>query len=147
MNSTEIISAADVPVPIMKLLDAFKRKQLDEIMALFSEDAIIYDPHYPVPLMEGKKVIRKGLSWGLGHMKKPGFRLTKIWQSTEGIMLVVDTQHLFNSGKKLDFQQIFYTHIENDLITELRAFVPYRPPGVGGWKARVTGFFWRLKNR
>ena len=60
------------------VLAAFVRRDLEGALAFFADDAIIFDPHYPVAEMRGKPAIRRGLAWALGNMEKPGFVIRHI---------------------------------------------------------------------
>ena len=43
------------------LFDALMRGDREATIAAFADDAEIFDPHYPRPLMRGKAAIRAGL--------------------------------------------------------------------------------------
>ena len=51
---------------VEQLFAAFSARDLDAVMALFADDAIVFDPHYPTPLMAGKAAIRSGCEWAFG---------------------------------------------------------------------------------
>ena len=42
-----------------RLIDAFMAKDIDAVMALFADDALLVDPHYPVPRMQGRVAIER----------------------------------------------------------------------------------------
>jgi SnoaL-like domain len=58
-----------------RLIDAFMVKDLNSVMSLFADDAVLIDPHYPQPRMQGRAAIERGLRWGLNSLDKPGFAL------------------------------------------------------------------------
>jgi len=125
-------------------LERMMERDLDGFLAMFAEDAVIYDPHYPFPLMEGKAAIQHGLTWALKTLVKPGFEVREVWMQGEKGVVEVQTHHVLKQGPDLDFEQVFLFETLDGLITHLRAFVPYRPPGIGGWIARLTAAWWRL---
>jgi len=129
---------------LQHLFDTMIAKDTDGMLKGFHDDAVLYDPHYPVPLMEGKPAIKRGLDWAMGVIVQPGFTITKIWEE-DGIGLVeVATDHLFKGGKSIQFEQVFRFEIEDDKISRFVAFTPHGPPGIGGLMAALTGWWWKL---
>ena len=92
---------------IETMFAAFAAKDLKRVLAMFAEDALVYDPHYPVPEMKGKAAIRRGFEWGLGNMEKPGFTLRNCWIDGEKAAVEVDTHHIFKGGMEVKFPQMF----------------------------------------
>jgi len=129
------------------LFECMEARDLEGMLKLFTKDAVVFDPHYPIPQMEGIVAIEKGLSWALKTLAKPGFTVRRIWFEEGHGVVEVHTHHVLSTGMKLDFEQVFLFELQDGLVTRLRAFVPYRPPGIGGWIARVIGFWWRLLGR
>lgn len=123
----------------------FEAKDADAFMALFADDAIVRDPHYPNPEMQGKEAIRKGLEWAMGNMEQPGFTIRNLWIDSDKAAVEVDTNHLFKGGMKLETDQVFVVEMQDGLITRLQAYLPYRLGGIGGIMAKATGFFWRVR--
>jgi ketosteroid isomerase-like protein len=103
-------------------------------IAFFADDAVIFDPHYPKPLMQGKAEIRAGLDWGFGSMKTFGFVIKNYFPGKDGLSACfeVDTHHVLKIGKKLDFPQVFIMETDGRKVTALRAYEPYGPNGIGG---------------
>jgi ketosteroid isomerase-like protein len=132
---------------IDNLLNAFVSKDLEQVLAFFAEDALVYDPHYPVPEMKGKIAIRRGLEWGLGNMKKPGFLIRKCWLDDNSAVIEVDTHHIFKGGMELKFPQIFVIETREGYVTRLQAYEPYPPPGIGGLLARITRYLWKFQGK
>ena len=56
-------------------LDAVMSKDVDAALAMFADDAILIDPHYPQPRMRGRDEIERGLRWALDALEKPGFKV------------------------------------------------------------------------
>ena len=130
---------------IEQLFKHFMAHDLAKALALFHDDAVIFDPHYPIPTMEGKAAIEQGLSWALQTLVKPGFEIRQHWYEGNSGVVEVDTHHVLKGGQEIEFEQVFLFEMRDGLIVRLRSFVPYRPPGIGGWIARLTGFWWRLR--
>ena len=127
------------------LFERMMAKDIPGMLALFSDDACLFDPHYPVPTMEGKAEIERGIQWALGVIVKPGFSVTRVW-SEKGVGIVeVATDHLFGGGQSIQFDQVFRFEIKDEKIVRLVAFTPHGPPGIGGWMAWLTGLWWKLK--
>lgn len=137
--------ANDSQTNIELLFEHLMARDLAKALALFHDDAVIFDPHYPFPTMEGKASIEQGLSWALQTLVKPGFEIRQQWFEGNSGVVEVDTHHVLKGGQEIKFEQVFLFETRDDLIIRLRAFVPYRPPGIGGWIAQLTGFWWRLR--
>ena len=123
---------------IDNLMTAFEAKDLEQVLSFFSENALIYDPHYPIPEMKGKAAIRQGLEWGLNNLKKPGFHSRNYWSDGDKAVVEVDTHHIFKGGMELKFPQVFVIEMGEGLITRLQSYVPYPPHGIGRILARFT---------
>jgi len=95
---------------------ALGRGDKEAAIAAFADDASIFDPHYPQPLMRGKAAIRAGLDWGFGSMKSFGFDTKHYFPGKDGLSGVfeVDTHHVLKIGKKLDFPQVFVVETDAD---------------------------------
>ncbi len=130
---------------IDQVIDAFVNKDLEKIMTFFNEGAVLNDPHYPVQEMRGKTAIRKGLEWGLGNLVKPGFKIRHCWIDGNKGAIEVDTDHVFKGGMNLRFLQVFIIESRDGKIERLQSFVPYPPPGIGGFLTKLTRLAWKLK--
>jgi ketosteroid isomerase-like protein len=139
--------ARDEGTILEQALSRMMERDLAGLLAMFAEDAVVYDPHYPCPTMEGQAAIERGLTWALDTLVKPGFEVRQMWMEGERGALEVKTHHVLKGGQEIDFEQVFLFETRDGLITHLRAFVPYRPPGIGGWIARMTGAWWRLRGQ
>ena len=127
------------------LLNLMMERNLEAMLDLIHEDAIVIDPHYPIERMEGKAAITRGLTWGLDTLGKPGFKVRQFYESENSGMVEVDTHHVLKGGMEVKFEQAFAFEIADGKLIRIQAFVPYRQPGIGGWIPRITGFFWRLR--
>ena len=132
---------------IEQLFSRMMARDREGMLDLFTDDATVYDPHYPIPMMVGKDAIEQGLRWGLANIAEPGFSIQKVWLQDGDGVAETHTFHTLKGGIKLDFEQVFFFECRAGKITRLRAFVPYPPPGIGGWIAWLTGLWWRLSGK
>lgn len=127
----------------------FVSKDLPAVMALFAEDAVVIDPHYPQPTMQGKAAIQQGLAWAFGNMVQPGFTVLHTWtdeNQTSGAVEIA-TDHRFRGGMRVQTAQVFVVDTRDGLITRLQSFPSYGPPGIVGTLTRATRFTWRLRGK
>jgi len=122
-------------------------KNLDAVMAVFADDALLYDPHYPQPEMRGKANIRRGLEWGMSSMQKFGFPIRNCWIDGDKAVIEVDTHHVLQGGMELKFPQIFVIETRDGLITRLQSYVPYLPHGIPGLVGALTRWQWKLTGK
>lgn len=132
---------------IEQLFSRMMARDREGMLDLFSDDATVYDPHYPITMMVGKGAIDRGLRWGLANITEPGFAIRKVWLDDGDGVAETHTFHTLKGGMKLDFEQVFFFEFHAGKITRLRAFVPHPPPGIGGWIAWLTGLWWRLSGK
>ena len=130
---------------IDEVFAAFSAMDLDAVMQHFAEDAVLIDPHYPQPHMVGHQAIRRGLSWGLGKMVKPGLSLRHVWIDADSAAIEVDTHHRFKGGIVRRFDQLFVVETRAGKITRLQVYVPYAAPGMAGLLTRLTRLVWRWR--
>ena len=78
---------------VESFLGAFRAKDLDAVLSFFADDAVVYDPHYPVPEMKGKAAIRQGIAWSFANVEQPGFTIRHLWLAPEVGAMEVDTHH------------------------------------------------------
>ncbi|MFH1796668.1 MAG: nuclear transport factor 2 family protein [Pseudomonadota bacterium] len=114
---------------------ALEARDKAAVLACFAPDAVLFDPHYPQPLMAGLAEIEEGIDWGLSVMKRFGFRTRHFFGSEDGLSgaVEIDTDHMLSSGQNLKFPQVFVVETKDGLITGLRAYEPYGPNGIGGF--------------
>ena len=137
----------DIRQILENALDAFMKKDLEAALSFFADDAVVFDPHYPVPMMKGKAAIRQGLEWGLGNMEKPGFKIRNFWAGESNGAAELDTHHVFKGGMEIKFDQVFIFELRGDKITRFQAYVPYSPPGIGGLISKVTALIWKIQGK
>lgn len=130
---------------IQRVLDLFSAKELDALLALFADDAIVYDPHYPQPRMVGKAAIRRGFAWGMASLEKPGFTVRNSWAEGNKLVVELDTHHVIRGNMKAEFDQVFVADVRDGLITRLQSYVPYRPGGIAAVLSRGTALAWRVR--
>ncbi len=132
---------------VERALDTVMALDVEGTMALFADDALLFDPHYPVPAMKGKAAIRQGLEWGMGSMQKMGFVIRGFWTTGDSAVVETDTHHVLKGGMKLDFPQVFVIETCDGKISRWQSYVPYPAPGIGGLLAKLTRCMWRLQGR
>ena len=127
------------------LIDAFIAKDIDAVLPMFADDAVLIDPHYPQPRMKGRAEIERGLRWGLSSLEKPGFKVRN--RAVEGGLefYEVDTKHKIRHGPTIAFDQVFVVEMRNGKIARLQAYEPYPAPGIAGVIRRVTWLTWKLR--
>ena len=129
------------------LISAFEAKDLEAVMQYFADDAIFFDPHYPIPRMEGTAAIRRGMAWGLRNMEKPGFIVRHFWSDGNMGAVELDTHHVFKGGMTAEFDQVFVFELQNGKLTRLRSYLPYPPSGLAGFLRKVTRLVWWLQGK
>ena len=129
------------------MIDLFMAKDVEGVLALFADDAVLIDPHYPEPRMQGRAAIERGIRWGLSSLDKPGFRLRNSAVDGDIGFFEVDTKHRLAIGLTIAFDQMFVMETRDGKITRLQAYEPYPAPGVAGLIRRATRLAWRLSGR
>jgi ketosteroid isomerase-like protein len=119
---------------VEQLFAAVEAKDMPAVLALFSDDALIVDPHYPVPRMVGKAAIADGLRWAFANLKSFSFPIVTYCESDDGLHAAVEvaTAHVARGGMRLNFPQAFLVDTHDGHITRLQAYTPYGPNGIGG---------------
>jgi ketosteroid isomerase-like protein len=113
-------------------LQAFEQKDAQALTAIFSDDAVFYDPHYPTPEMRGQAAIRQGFEFAFGTLKQPGFTIRNFWGNEHSGVVEVDTHHVLQDGVELRFPQTFVVEERDGLVTRFQAYLPYPPPALAG---------------
>jgi hypothetical protein len=94
--------------------------------------------------MKGKKMIKKGISWGLKSLVSACFKTENFWINGNKGTNRLKTNHLLKGGIELDTVQVFLFTLNKDKkITYLQSFVSYRPSGLSGLLSRIAGLFWK----
>jgi ketosteroid isomerase-like protein len=114
-------------------------------MSLFDDDAVLIDPHFPTPRMQGKAAITEGLRGAIAGMQSFGYTIVTYFESEDGQRAAVETatHHVIKQGKKLNFPQVFIFETADGRITRMQAYEPYGPHGIVG----VCLFLARPKKR
>jgi len=122
------------------MFGAVERQDLPAALAMFADDAVMTDPHYPNPTMCGKAEIEAGLRWGFGSMRKFGFPIEQVYFAPDGQSAAVEvaTHHILKVGMHLRFPQMFAVELRNGKITRLQAYEPYGPHGIAGAVLIIT---------
>lgn len=144
--------AEDTPTAIHDLVRrafaTLQAKDLETLMQLFAEDAVVIDLHFPTPLMQGKVTIRKGFREAMSGMRSFGNTIVNYFESENGQDAAVETatHHVLKQGMERTFPQVFIFEMADEHITRLQAYEPYGPHGIIGvflWVARLANRFVR----
>lgn len=124
-------------------------KDLEAALQCFAEDAVLIDPHYPSPVMDGKAAIADGLRWGFKGMKQFGFNIVTYFELADGQKAAIEvaTHHILQTGKHLQFPQAFFIDTQNNLISRIQAYEPYGPSGIVGLVLAGTRVQHRLRGQ
>jgi ketosteroid isomerase-like protein len=144
--------AEDTPTAIHDLVRrafaTLQAKDLETLMQLFADGAVVLDPHFPTPLMQGKATIRKGFGEAMSGMRSFGYTIVNYFESENGQGAAVEkaTHHALKQGMERNFPQVFIFEVADEHITRLQAYEPYGPHGIIGvflWVARLANRFVR----
>lgn len=129
------------------LLKAFTDKDTNAVLAVFADDATLFDPHYPKPKMTGKPEISKGLGWAFANIKQFKFEEISYLEDNKNntAVGVYRCSHLLPNGARLNFNQVFVMITENGLITGLDAYLPYGPGGLSGAMLKLSHVLYSVK--
>ena len=121
-------------------------KDLEALMRMFADDAILIDLHFPEPQMQGKVAIRKSFGEAMRGMDAFGYTVVNYCESERGRCAAVETatHHVLKQGMKLNFPQVFIFEVADGQITRLQAYEPYGPHGMMGVVLSVSRFVSRL---
>ena len=108
-------------------------KNLDAMMSLFADDAVVIDPQFPTPRMQGKAAITESFR---GDVRNAvfGYTIVNYFESENGQGAAVETatHHVVKQGMKLNFPQVFIFEAADGRITRMQAYEPYGPHGIVG---------------
>jgi ketosteroid isomerase-like protein len=130
---------------VTRTFAAVQAKDLDTMMCLFADDAVLIDPHFPTPRMDGKAAIKEGLRGAIAEMQSFGYTTVNYFESEDGQRAAAETatHHIIKRGRKLNFPQVFIFETADGRIKRMQAYEPYGPHGILG----AFMFVARLKNR
>ena len=120
MNNTQAVAR--------RMLEAIIAKDKDRILALFTDDAVFFDPHYPEATMRGKAAIAAGMDFAFGLLEQPGFTVLRTWQNNGSVVLETDTHHFLINGAEMRFPQVFVVDVQEGRVSRWQSFTPYPPP-------------------
>ena len=128
---------------VIRTFATVEAKDLEAMMSVFADDAVVIDPHFPTPQMQGKTAIREGFRRAMNGMQSFGYTIVNYCESENGQCAAVETatHHVVKQGMKLNFPQVFIFEVADGHITRLQAYEPYGPHGIIG----VFLFLGRLK--
>jgi uncharacterized protein (TIGR02246 family) len=120
-------------------------KDLDAMMSVFADDAVVIDPHFPAQRLQGKAAITKGFREAMSGMQSFSYTIVNYCESEHGQCAAVETatHHVAKPGIKLNFPQVFIFEVVDGQIMRMQAYEPYGPHGITGFFL----FFARLKQR
>ena len=124
---------------IMRPFLAIEAKDLDALVSVFADDAVVIDPHFPAQ-MQGRAAITEGFRGAIAGMQSFGYTIVNYFESENGQHAAVETatHHVIRYGIKLNFPQVFIFETANGHITRMQAYEPYGPHGIMGFL-----LFWR----
>jgi ketosteroid isomerase-like protein len=130
---------------ITRTFATVEAKDLDAMMSVFADDAVVIDPHFPTPQMQGKAAITEGFRGAITGMRSFGYTIVNYFESENGQRAAVETatHHVVKQGMKLNFPQVFIFEAADGRITRMQAYEPYGPHGIMGFFL----FLVRLKKR
>ena len=119
---------------VIRTFATVEAKDLEAMMSLFADDAVVIDPHFPTPRMQGKAAIREGFRGAMSGMRSFGYTIVNYCESEHGQCAAVETatHHVLIQGMKRNFPQVFIFEVANGHITRLQAYEPYGPHGIMG---------------
>ena len=128
-----------------RTIATIEAKDLDALMSLFADDAVVIDPHFPMSRMQGKAAITKAFREAISGMQSFGYTIVNYFESENGQRAAIETatHHVIKQGMKLNFPQVFIFEVEDGRITRMQAYEPYGPHGIMG----VFLFLSRLPKR
>lgn len=99
-------------------------KDLEAMMRVFADDAVVIDPHFPLPRMQGKAAIREGFRVAMSGMRSFGYTIVNYFESESGQSAAGETapHHVMKQGMKLNFPQVFIFETADGCITRMQAY-------------------------
>jgi ketosteroid isomerase-like protein len=122
-------------------LGAIAAKDLDRALAGFADrDAVLIDPHYPVPRMVGRDAIAGGLTWAFATMRQLDFVVDRYFFADDGTGAAVEvtSDHVLKNGRPIHLKQAFVVETRDGLIVRWQAYEPYGPHGIAGIARRLS---------
>ena len=106
---------------ITRTFATLEARDLDAIMSVFAEDAVVIDPHFPTLRMQGKAAIREGFRGAMSGMRSFGYTIVNYFESEnrQGAAVETATHHVLKQGMKRNFPQVFIFEVADGHITRL----------------------------
>ncbi|SRR5579884_2678604 len=128
---------------VIRTFATIEAKDLEAMMSLFADNAVVIDPHFPTAQMQGRAVITEAFREAMSGMRSFGYTIKNYCESENGRCAAVETatHHVLKQRMKRNFPQVFIFEVADGHITRLQAYEPYGPHGAIGvflWIARVT---------
>ena len=111
---------------VTRTFATLEARDLDAMMSLFADDAVVIDPHFPMLRMQGKATIRKGFREAMNGMRSFGYTIVNYCESENEQCAAVETatHHVLKQGMKRNFPQVFVFEVADGSITRLQAYEP-----------------------
>jgi len=76
---------------VIRTFATVEANDLEAMMSLFADDAIVIDPHFPTPQMQGKAVITEAFRGAMSGMRSFGYTIVNYCESENGQCAAVET--------------------------------------------------------
>ena len=129
---------------VIRTFATVEAKDLEAMMSLFADEAVVIDPHFATPQMQGKAAIAQAFRGAMSGMRSFGYTIVNYCESENGQCAAVETatHHVLKQGMKRNFPQVFIFEVADGHITRMQAYEPYGPHGIMGgcclWRASHT---------
>lgn len=134
MKEMVIIEHTDTPLRdlVGRTFASIEARDLEAMMALFADDAVLIDPHFPTPRMQGKAVITEAFRGAMDGMRSFGYDVVNYCESENAQCAAVETEthHVLKQGRSLDFAQVFVFEAADGRVARVQAYEPYGPHGI-----------------
>ncbi len=134
---------------VIRTFATVEAKDLEAMMSVFADDAVVIDPHFPTPQMQGKAVITEAFRGVMSGMRSFGYTIVNYFESENGQRAAVETatHHVVKQGI-IHLRSGRRAHHEDASIRTVRAtwdrgvlFV-FGAPQKKGLEKEALLFFW-----
>lgn len=105
---------------VMRMIEAFNRNQLDEIVACFAEDAVYHN--MPMAPLTGTEAIRNGLSAFLGDATAVDWQVLNLLESAAGTVLTERVDRFEINGQWIALPVMGTFEVQGGLIRAWRDY-------------------------
>ena len=111
------------------VIEAIESKDIGMLLSYFADDAVLFDPNFPVSKMEGKSVISCGYKWAFMALKEVGMSIEQVFESDNrhSAAFKLCTRYLSQTGQQKVFPQMCVLEMKNGKISHLQVYTPYSP--------------------